>query len=344
MSERTGGGLSRRDVLRISAAVGVAAAFGGGASLALLRQAGMRTVRQTRSRLGTIVSISVTHPDGDAARAMVEAAFGELEAREAALTRHRPGAPLWRLNESGRLTDAPPELTHVLAEALAMAQLTGGAFDPTVLPVLDAWADARAGGRAEPAAAAIDAARVLTNFRSVGIDRDRIELGRPGMRVTLDGIAKGFVVDRTLDRLVSDGAERVLVDAGGDMAAGGGGSHRDPWTVAVEDPFGGGRPGGVVRLAGGCVATSGDYLHAFTEDRRHHHIIDPRTGCSPASASAVTVLADSAMQADALSTALMVLGPDEGVKLAEEVDGAEVLIVDKRGARTESSGFAITRT
>lgn len=344
IGRENGRGPSRRDVLRISAAVGVTAAFGGGVSLALLRQAGWHSIRQTRSRMGTIVSITVTHPDAEGGRAMVEAGFSEMERLEADLTRHRSGAPLERLNRVGRLPDPPEPLRHVVRHGLRMAELSGGAFDPTVLPVLDAWADARARGLQGPDDRSIEAARALTGYSRVRFDGDVLALDRPGMGITLDGIAKGYVVDRTSARLVADGADRVLVDAGGDMATAGDGSVREPWTVAVENPQGTGAPEGLVRLGGGCIATSGDYMQAFTRDRRHHHIIDPRTGRSPRVVSAVTVLAGSAMEADALSTALMVLGPEEGRGLVERLPGAEALIVDKHGARTPTSGFAIVRT
>ena len=128
------------------------------------------------------------------------------------------------------------------------------------------------------------------------------------------------------------------------MATGGAESRRDPWTVAVEDPRGAGATAGLVRLGGACIATSGDYLHSFTEDRRHHHIIDPRTGYSPEHSSAVTVTARRAMEADALSTAVMVLGGPDGLALLDHFPGTELMAVDKRGGRTLSSGFAIART
>jgi thiamine biosynthesis lipoprotein len=160
------------------------------------------------------------------------------------------------------------------------------------------------------------------------------------MSVTLDGIAKGYVVDRTVATLVGAGADRVLVDAGGDMASGGQGSIDEPWTVAVQDPRDESRAVGLVRLAGECIATSGDYLQSFTEDRSAHHIIDPRTGRSPAHTASVSVVAESAMAADALSTAVMVLGPDAGVRLLEPLDGVEGLVVTKGGEALRTKGFA----
>jgi len=339
VSERS---FARRDMLRISAAVGVSAAFGGGVAAGLLRQAGIHSVRQTRPRMGTIVTISVAHPDVEGARAMVEDAFSEMERLESVLTRHRLTAPLGELNATGRVAYAPEELRYVLTAALGLAERSGGAFDPTVLPVLKEWESARSAGMARPADLAVEHARAHVGFGGVRFREEGIALDDRRMAVTLDGIAKGFVVDRTLEGLVSAGADRVLVDAGGDMASGGDASKSDPWTVAIQDPQVDASEG-LVRLAGGCIATSGDYLHSFSEDRSDHHIIDPRTGRSPDATSAVSVLAGRAMDADGLSTTLLVMGPDSGMVLVDGTPGAEALIIDKQGARMQSQGFAITR-
>jgi len=333
---------ARRDMLRISAAVGVSAAFGGGVAAGLLRQAGVHTVRQTRPQMGTIVSISVAHPEVEGARAMVEGAFAEMERLEGLLTRHRPDAPLARLNTAGRIAQLPAELRHVLTASLDLARRSHGAFDPTVLPVLQAWEAARPDGLGRPSDQAIEEARAFVGFDGLRFHEEGVRLDDPRMAVTLDGIAKGFVVDGTLDRLVRAGAERVLVDAGGDMATGGDATTGDPWTVAIQDPQSDGREG-LVRLAGGCIATSGDYLHSFSEDRVDHHIIDPRTGRSPQATSSVSVLAGSAMDADGLATTLLVMGAESCRGLIEDTPGVEALIVDKNGGRMQSRGFAMKR-
>ena len=124
------------------------------------------------------------------------------------------------------------------------------------------------------------------------------------------------------------------------MATAGAGSAADPWTIAIQDPHNEAGYAGLVRLGGECIATSGDYMQAFTEDRRFHHIIDPRSGASPIETSGVSVVAGSAMEADALSTAALVLGPDDGIALLERRRGVEGLIVTKDGRRVRSSGFA----
>lgn len=329
--------LDRRGALRLVAATGLSMAAGAWLGRDLLHRAGLHRVEETRSRLGTLVSLTAVHPEAAGARAVVAAGFEEIERLEGLLSRHALDTPMARLNANGALADPPADLLTVLDAARRWHRRTRGAFDPTVAPLLELWAGRD--GASSPSAAALRRARALVGFDAVSWSAERVSLGRPGARLTLDGIAKGFVVDRTVAALVGAGAERVLVDAGGDLASGGPGSATEPWPVLVQDPR---RPAaalGEVRLAGRAVASSGDYMQAFTRDLRHHHVLDPRTGRSPVHTAGVTVTAPSAMDADALSTALMVMGGEEGVALAESIPGVEALVVGKRGDRRHSSGF-----
>jgi thiamine biosynthesis lipoprotein len=271
---------------------------------------------------------------------MVDGAFAEMTRLEAILSRHRPDSPLSRLNATGRIEHAPSALLHVMTRALDYARMSDGAFDPTVAPLLKLYASRAERGEGLPDAAAVANALPLVGYEGVLLKGDGVAFERRGMSVTLDGIAKGYVVDQTVATLVGAGADRVLVDAGGDMASGGQGSVDEPWTVAVQDPRDQRGTVDLVRLSGGCIATSGDYLQSFTEDRSAHHIIDPRSGSSPVHTASVSVVAASAMEADALSTAVMVLGPDAGVRLLEPLDGVEGLVVSKAGEATRTKGFA----
>ncbi len=333
--------ISRRQVLRITAVTGVSLALGGGLVREVLRRAGLRRVSETRTQMGTLVTVTVVHPVRETARSMVRGAFDEMERLEGILSRHRPDTPLARLNAEGAVRRAPPELIEVMRRAQAYASLTGGAFDVTVTPLLTLYASRFESGAGPPSAGEIDAALALVDYRRIRIDEDAIAFDDLGTSVTLDGIAKGYVVDRTVGTLVSHGAERVLIDAGGDMASGGEGSAADPWRIAIQDPADARASLGLVRLGGECIATSGDYMQAFTQDRRFHHIIDPRTGRSPEHTSAVTVVTTSAMDADALSTAAMVLGPEDGLELLDRLDDTEGVIVTKRNDRFVTSGWSV---
>lgn len=331
--------ITRREALRITAVGGAALALGGVLTREILRRAGLHRVTDTRPRLGTLVTITAVHSEAEAARGMVRRAFAEIERLEGILSRHASGTPMARLNASGALDDAPGELVEVLTRAREIHGLSGGAFDPTVLPLLRLF-ERQAERGALPTGADVARALALVGLDAVEIEASAVRLTRPGSALTLDGIAKGYVVDRTVAVLAATEAERVLVDAGGDIASGGAGVMDEPWSIAIQHPTDPARPVGHVRLAGQAVATSGDYMQAFTQDRRHHHILDPRTGRSPTHTSAVTVVAGSAMDADALSTALLVLGPKAGLELLDRVSGAEGLLVGKDGTLHASGRFS----
>jgi len=332
------GSVTRREMLRLTAVIGLSGCLGGGV-LELLRRGSLHRATSSRVQMGTEVSITVLHPDPDLARGLVERAFGEIERLEMILTRHRPEAPLARLASHGELQEAPAELIEVLVRAGEYAEETGGAFDITVLPLLE-FLRARAsesGGHPDPWE--LSEVLRLVDFRAVRLEGRTVSLAHPGMALTLDGIAKGYVVDRAVDFLAEAGAGQVTVDAGGDLAVGGLRSRPRKLEVSIRDPDRPGRMLGAVRVPGQGVATSGDYIQAFTPDRRSHHILDPRSGAPALSVRAVTVSAPSAIDADALSTAALVLGPENGLRLLEERRGAEGIIFARDGRILRTSGF-----
>ena len=321
--------LTRRQFLRITAVAGVSLAVGGGLLELLSEAVDVREIRETRIQMGTLITISILHPDARTARQMVVAAFDEIERLESILSRHRPDTAISRLNEDGFVHDAPAEAIQVIQRALEYSVLTSGSFDITMKPVLDLFALSFARNGAPPADSEVREALSLVDYQNVVVDDASVGFKKPGMSITLDGIAKGFIADRTLDVLRGLGAEQVLVDAGGDFGLAGSGVDGQGWRVAVQDPRQTGGHLGILRLRDRSVATSGDYLQYFSEDRRFHHIIDPRTGNSPNHTSAVTVIAPTALAADALSTAALVQGPVAGLQLLEKLEDVEGVIVSK---------------
>ena len=331
--------VSRRQVLRITAVTGASLVMGTALVRSLIARAGLHRVGETRTQMGTLVEVTVVASDLEHARVMVQNAFGRMQRLEAIFSRHRADTPLSRLNENGVLESPPPELVEVMGRALTYSLMTDGAFDVTVAPLLELYAAHFVAGGRPPADSDIERILESVDYRRVKVNGDAINLEGLGTRVTLDGIAKGYIVDAAVHTLVDDGAERVLINAGGDMASGGSGSIESPWTVGVQDPTDSQGLLSRVRLGGECIATSGDYMQAFTRDRRFHHIIDPRTGYSPEKLSAVTIVTSNAMDADALSTGVMVLGPTEGFELMTRLDDTEGLIVTKEGDSMMTPGI-----
>ena len=340
MSDTTNPSLPRRQVLRITAAVGASAILGGGLLRAAIERVGLHRVRQTRTQMGTLVTITAVHPEAEAARAMVADTFDEIERLEGLLSRHRAGTPVWRLNETGVVRAPPREVLEVVRTGLDYSTLTGGAFDMTIAPLLNLYNSSFSATGAAPPREEVRRALALVGFQHVQVSDREIAFEKPGMAVTLDGIAKGFIVDRAVEVLRRHGATRVLVDAGGDMASAGESLGGDPWRIGLQDPRVASGTVGVLQLRGESVATSGDYMQYLTADMSLHHILDPRTGWSPTHTSGVSVVAPSAMAADALSTATLVLGPREGMDLLDRLDGIEGMIVTKDQTILRSRGLS----
>ncbi len=269
----------------------------------------------------------------------IERAFDEVARLTGVLSTYDPSTPLARLNQDGAIDAAPDEVLVVLARAQQISELSEGAFDITVQPVLKVF-DRTFGsfGRA-PTSDEVDAALALVAHDRVSIVGRRVTLEVDGMRISVDAIAKGFIIDRATEVLVAAGIEHALVDIGGDLRAVGHPPDRSSWTVALRHPR---EPGGLltrIALSGHAVATSGDYEHYFVDDRSAHHLIDPRTGRSASELASVTIVADTAIDADALATATFVMGPVDGMTLVNSLPRVEALMVSADGTVRRSSGF-----
>jgi len=303
------------------------------AGYGLGKQAQSKTAvwRESRTLMGTLINLVLVGDNDNQVKAVADATFAEM-ARLVALFDHRqPASPLAQLNREGVLTAAPLELVEVIDLALRYGDLSGGAFDISIKPLLDQARQAE--NHEAPDRSLVDYRQIVVNGRS-------ITLTQPGMAVTLDGIAKGRVVDGAVALLEQAGFNNVLVEAGGDLAGSGRRPDGSPWQVGIAHPRTPGTAVSRLALTTQALATSGDYQHAFTQDFRHHHIIDPRSGQSPTELASATVVAPSAMDADALSTALMLLGTTRGLDLIERLPHVEALLVTKKVEIYQSSGFS----
>lgn len=329
---------TRRDALRILAVGGAA---GAAWRLGLFSRSAPRTVTRSRILMGTGVHISVLDDDRDAAEAAAEATLQRMAGLEDLLSRHRADSELSRLNTEGRLDAACEPLLEVLRLSDRISRLGDGAFDVTVQPVLDLYRGRTPGNFALPNADAIEQAVARVGHRALRIDGGRVTMERDGMRVTLDGIGKGYIVDRGVEELRGRGFTSVFVEAGGDLVASGDKGSGIPWRIGIRGP----RPGLSLQARfdarNRAVATSGDYMQPFTPDYTQHHIVDPRTGFSAPELASSTVIASNAATADALATLTMVLGPRKGRDLLENLPDCEAYFVSKNLEVTRTSGFAV---
>ncbi|QDT16712.1 FAD:protein FMN transferase [Alienimonas californiensis] len=306
-------------------------------------------VRWSGQTMGTTYSVAVTAlPEGATKEALAAAVEEELAAVNRQMSTWDPDSELSRFNASASTDWFPvsPETAAVTALALEIAAESGGAFDPTVGPLVDLWGfgdDARPSR--VPSDEALDAARELVGFDKleVRLDPPALKKALPGVRVNLSAIAKGHGVDRVAERLAAAGVTDSLVEVGGEVRAAGTKAGGEPWTVGVErpiqDPTGHRRAvQRGIALHGGpdvrALATSGNYRSFYELDGETVvHTLDPRTGRPVLVASdgpnldSATVLAADCATADALATAAMVLGPADGLALLERRGIAGLLIV-----------------
>jgi thiamine biosynthesis lipoprotein len=305
-------------------------------------RSGRQSYRADAARLAMGTRVAITALGSTAARLeeAVGRAFEEMDGLIPVFSRHMTDSAVSQLNDAGRISRPPPQLANVLANAARFHHLTRGAFDVSVAPLVDLFHERLAGPTpAPPTDAEIAEIRASVGARHIRASRRVVRLRRPGMRLTLDGIAKGHIVDRMAGALEQRGVRDYLIDAGGDIRTRGFTTGRRPWTVGVRDPRDSSSFLDVVQPGTGAVATSGSYEHFYDPDRRFHHLVDAGTGLSPGHVASVSVLAPTAMAADALATAAFVMPPVAALALVDSLAGCACLILDRRGQRFSTRGW-----
>ncbi len=285
--------------------------------------------------MGTTYSVKLgtpaTEAELEAARDAVDQAF---RAVDDAMTTYR-ASEVTRFNDTPSTEPQPmsPPTLDVLSIALDVSARTGGAFDVTVAPLVAAWGFGSAAHRGDPDPTTLETAREVVGDAHLSIDREAgtAEKALPGLQIDLSGVAKGYAVDRAAAALEALGFVWHLIELGGEVRAGGRRPDGAAWTLGIERPDAArGVVQRVVPLRDLAMATSGDYRnYREVEGRRISHVLDPRTG-GPAThrTASTTVLHDECAVADAVATAMLVLGSEEGLEVAR-VEGWAVLFLDR---------------
>lgn len=292
--------ISRRRFITICAAAGGLALMPPG--FAAEPEAGEVSWRGTM--LGAVATLRINHPDRRAAERLIEAAVAEARRLEGLFSLYQKSSVLVELNRTGVVVDPAAELVELLTTSRRYAELTDGAFDPTVQPLWSLYAEHFAKDGADPAGPpAADVRRALScvGYQRMMISRDRIALPR-GSAVTLNGIAQGYVTDKVVELLRSRGVDHSLVDMGEARAIGArpdGGA----WEVAIADPDDVARNAAVLPVIDRAVSTSAAYGFRFDPQGRFNHLFDASTGGCAQRYRSVTTIGRSATAADALSTA-----------------------------------------
>jgi thiamine biosynthesis lipoprotein len=290
-------------------------------------------IKESRIALGTVIEITVAHEDRKIARAAMEKAFDEFERVERQLSGYLADSGITSLNESGgRQVALGDEIFGLLLRSKEISVLSRGAFDVTVGPLMALWRFDE-GGRV-PSDEELRSAVAAVGFGKLEFDGGRrsVRLTREGMKVDLGGIGKGYAVDRAAEVLRAAGITDAIIDAGGDLRLLGRRPGKDFWRIGIRHPRDPARLLVDLDLAETAIVTSGDYERFFMQDDvRYHHILDPATGRPVESCQSVTVIAPTALEADAYATAAFVMGPAKGIAFLRALPGVDGIIVDAAG-------------
>mgnify|MGYP004702032589 CR=1 FL=1 len=305
----------------------------------LLRPASApQELRQSRLLLGTVVEIVALGSEQARLETAVHAAFAEIARIEALMTPHQPQSDVSRLSAAAEATTVAAETAEVIALGLQVAKASDGALDLTLGRVKALWAIESETPRlpsSEELATALDG----SGPDALQLDGLTVRKAAPQLAVDLGAVAKGYAVDRAVAVLRAAGVTRASVNAGGDIYLLGDHDGR-PWRIGIQHPRIKGQVTATLLVADQAVVTSGDYERFFELDGvRYHHIFDPKTGLPGGRCQSATVVAPTAALADALSTAVFVLGPEAGLALVEQFPGALALVIDAAGGRHVSPGL-----
>jgi len=299
----------------------------------------LRNLDRRFHAFGTEMSLSVLHDDGALAARAAEDAIREVVRVDAVMSVYRAESDLSRLNRAGVIDRPDPYLVGILRAAARVSRQTGGAFDVSVQPLWTVYAEAARAGRL-PAEDEVDSVRKRIDWRAVQILPERIRLLRPGMALTLNGIAQGFAADRAASALRRHRIEHALVEAG-EIAPLGEKAPGKPWTAGIQHPRHEDAYVALVPIDRRCLATSGDYGTVLGTGQQCSHLFDPRTGCPPRHYVSLSVLAPTATLADALSTALYVLPPSRVMELVRDMPRIDVFAVLSGGRVLKTPGFPV---
>ncbi|OIN98311.1 hypothetical protein AUJ66_01225 [Candidatus Desantisbacteria bacterium CG1_02_38_46] len=290
--------------------------------------------KETRLLMGTMVEITIRDNEARAKDA-ADKAFKKIEELEKILSVYRKDSEISTLNRTGKVNPSP-EFMQVIKESIRAGDITEGAFDITVAPIVSLWGFGppsnvgqtfRSAKNNPPAEKEIKKALALVNYKNIVIDEKNnlIYFKKKGMQVNLGGIAKGYAVDRAIDVLKKEGIKKAIINAGGDLYAMG-----ITWRIGIKHP----RKEGILKtivLKNKTIATSGDYEKFFIgtyegKKKQFHHIFDPRTGYPAQGCISATVIAPACTTADWLSTGVFVLGPEKGLTLLKKLGGQGIIV------------------
>ena len=304
-----------------------------------------RTTQKTETIMGTQVSITVVAPTAEEGERAVDAAMAEIRRLDAMMSLYKDTSEIAKVNLAAGTVPVKvsSEMIEVVEHAVKISEISGGVFDVTIGPLVVLWQMRLKEGKA-PTDEEIAGVRPLVNYRNIVMDKkaSTLFLKKKGMILDLGGM-KGYIADRVADLMKRRGINNALIALAGDIWALGRREDGNPWRIGVQHPREKDKTLTVLELSDKYICTSGDYERfVIRENKRYHHIIDPRTGRPSTGVISVTLMGKQGALIDPLAKIPFILGPEEGMKIVRRL-GAEAIIVDDQGMVTSTEGIRISR-
>ncbi len=300
----------------------------------------VKLIKETRFLMGTLFDITVSHPDVEQARTAIDKAFDEIQRIERLTSNFSSKSEITKINQNAGKQAYPvsSELYTLLQKSIRYSRLANGTFDVTIGAIRDLWKFENEIGTV-PEPETIIRLLPLVDFRNISLEEnEQVRLKIKGMKLDLGAVAKGYAVDRGIDVLKKYNIYNAILNGGGDLKSIGEKSPGVPWKIGVRHPR---KPSDIIASLDGknnAIATSGDYQKYFVKDGiRYHHILDPATGMQAQGLRSVTIIAKEAMFADAMATAVFVMGAEQGMKFIESQSQLEGVIITEDGKKIVSS-------
>jgi FAD:protein FMN transferase len=301
-------------------------------------------IDETRDMWGSYMTITV-YSDRTTGRNAIEAAFKRIEEIGNSASIFNENSEASFLNKNGYLDNPSQDILNLINSSIHYYEITGGCFDITVQPLLALYGEGLWNESEEVQAQKIKETLPLIGSDKIIVNNNRIEFETDGMAITLNGITQGYAVDSAMEVIKEFGINQALVNISGDLYAMGVKPDGGKWSVALENPDKedkgntGIEPLPTFVFEDKAVTTSGNYLRYYDPEAAKDFIIDPRSGYTADDCMSATVIADTCIDADALATAIFVMGPGDGMDLVESLDNIEALIIDSGGKIYKSSGL-----
>jgi len=300
---------------------------------------------QTAFMLDTVTEITIYETaqktSDDEKNSLINQCFSLCQGYEKLLSRTIEGSDIWNINHSnGQPVKVSSDTADLINIALKYSRLSNGKFDITIAPASGLW-DFKSDSPAPPSQEAVSEAISHVGYENINIQNDTVTLTDPKAALDLGGIAKGFIGDKAKEFLLEKGVTRALINLGGNILVIDDNKNA-PFSIGIQKPFSkGGELAGVLKTSEDSIVTSGTYERSFTYNGKlYHHILDTSTGWPVDNGlSAVTIVAPSSAEADALSTTVFCLGEQEGRKLIESLDGTDAVFISTDGKVTYTDGI-----